>query len=100
MVTGIRIFAGLFAILTLTPALSNAQEHIVYCEEVESTAEIMKCVKRHYDDSQIRLNMVYGDLTQRLEDKDDVADLIGSQNAWLAYRDTHCAWESGRARRS
>ncbi len=93
-----RIFYILVGVAMLSPAASYGQDHVAYCEDVESTSEVMKCVKRHYDDAQIRLNMVYSDLTRMLDNSAEVSGLIDSQNAWLTYRDMHCVWESGRAK--
>jgi uncharacterized protein YecT (DUF1311 family) len=89
-------FMALTAVLFLAPA-ATAQEHISYCEGIESTSDMLKCVNRHREDAQVRLSMVYREVLKGIEDQTGKDLLLESQNNWITYRDEHCKFEKSQA---
>lgn len=81
-------------LMTSSPALS--QGHGNYCDQADSTASTVKCLKGHLNDAQERLNLVYKKLEHDM-DSDQRAELKSLQNTWLTYRDTECIWEAQRS---
>ena len=69
--------------------------HGGYCDQAESTASIQRCLKRHLDSAQRRLNVVYKKLGTTLEGE-KLEELKELQQTWLRYRDAECMWESAQ----
>jgi uncharacterized protein YecT (DUF1311 family) len=88
-------FFSLTCLSFIFPHSSNAQRHEGYCDDVESTAGIQKCIKEHHDTAQERLNSVYNILTNKATNEEDAIDqLSASQLKWIQYRDAHCKAEA------
>ena len=84
-------------ILLSFPSVSFAQAHIAYCDMAASTAALQKCVKKHNDSAQARLNKTYEELTAEVQDDEaSLEKLRELQQTWIMYRDNECAWESSR----
>ncbi len=64
-----------------------------YCETVQSTADVLDCVKEHNNNAQKRLNAVFEKLVTEKEAQED-SFLSLSQKKWLEYRNTQCSWEA------
>ncbi len=84
----------LFSIVTLNHA--HAQGHGTYCDQADSTASTVKCLKKHLETAQKRLNLVYKKLEKDMtsEQMNELKDL---QKTWLTYRDNECMWETQRS---
>lgn len=72
-----------------------AQEHSIYCKNVDSTAASQECLKKHLKTAQNRLNKIYVKLGETLE-ADRLEELKSLQKIWLTYRDAECMWEAAR----
>ncbi len=94
-VTGFIFVILLIQLFAYAPV--QAQEHLSYCESIESTADMLTCVNRHREDAQTRLNMVFRDLLKALAGEAPKERLHESQNNWLSYRNEQCAFEKGQA---
>ncbi len=70
-----------------------AQGHSFYCSHATSTAASQKCLQRHLDASQKRLNGIYQELNKTVEGN-ALAALKELQASWLVYRDAECSWEA------
>lgn len=70
-----------------------AQGHSLYCSHADSTAASQKCLQRHLNAAQSRLNGVYQELNKTVEGE-ALAELKELQASWLIYRDTECGWEA------
>jgi uncharacterized protein YecT (DUF1311 family) len=84
------------AVLILSPAGLYAQEHLSYCDGIESTADMLKCVNRHRENAQIRLNMVFQELLKNLESREKKR-LQETQKSWISYRNEQCSFEKKQA---
>ncbi|PJF38803.1 MAG: hypothetical protein CUN55_16220, partial [Phototrophicales bacterium] len=89
-----RFFFALFmaVFVVVTPHVVHAQGHSLYCSRAQSTAEIQKCLTRHVDSAQNRLNVIYTKLTTAMNG-DALRALKKLQAQWLDYRDSECSWE-------
>ncbi len=85
-----------FLCLILMPSVAFSQGHGNYCDQADSTASTVKCLKDHLTDAQERLNLVYKNLEQDMngEQRSELKEL---QNTWLVYRDSECMWEAQRS---
>lgn len=83
-------FVVLFCVFSMPV---QAGLHVGYCDQAESTADTLACVKAHTETVQSDLNAEYTKISTTNGDIRDV--LEESQNHWIAYRDSHCAIESG-----
>ena len=90
----ISIFVAL--IIMLAPHAVLAQEHEVYCNNVDGTASSQECLTKHLKSAQGRLNKIYVKLGEVLE-KEPLVELKELQKIWLTYRDAECMWEAGRS---
>ena len=72
---------------------AHAQGHSLYCSHADSTAASQKCLQRHLDAAQNRLNGVYQELNKTVEGEALTA-LKELQARWLTYRDAECSWEA------
>lgn len=65
-----------------------------YCQNAQSTADLMKCTKDRYDEVQTSLQGTYDSLLASYDDtQTQWADtLVQTQSDWIAYRDKVCAW--------
>lgn len=72
---------------------AEAQGHSLYCSQAESTAASQKCLQRHLDTAQNRLNGIYQGLNKVVEGEALTA-LKELQANWLTYRDAECMWEA------
>lgn len=70
-----------------------AQGHTQFCGKADSTAASQRCLKRHLDSAQRRLNKVYQNLSADLT-AEKLQELKELQKIWLAYRDAECMWEA------
>lgn len=78
------------------PVSAGAQGHHIYCDMADSTAATQRCLKKHLDAAQRRLNKIYGDLEIKLEEESKKQELKDLQQTWLRYRDEECMWEAER----
>ncbi len=94
------IFTVLFGMVLIWHADLRAQAPENYCQRAESTADIMVCAKKHYDDSQKELSRIYEKVLNIPPDSNDSAQneeqsavqtLRQSQKDWISYRDGECA---------
>ena len=76
-----------------------AASQLGYCDQTDSTAAAVRCLKRRVDAEQKRLNEVYEKLgkTQSVEALETLKSL---QKDWLLYRDGECEWEAAQAETS
>ena len=83
------IFFLLLSFVSFPVFEASAQGHSQYCSQADSTAAIQKCLKRHLDSAQNRLNKIYTSLSDGLEgeQKEELKEL---QKNWLRYRDAEC----------
>lgn len=92
--------ALLACVLTTTLFISAkdtyAQVHDSFCEEADSTAASMECVKRHHQSAQEKLNIIYEGLNQTLEG-DALVGMRDLQNRWVQYRDQECQFHASLA---
>ncbi len=73
----------------------NAGQAFNHCDDAQSTADEMGCVKRRYDDAQERLNAIFQEVMQEQDQNKDKAQAVRSaQNDWISYRDKECIWET------
>jgi|GEM_PF-1432277 uncharacterized protein YecT (DUF1311 family) len=66
------------------------------CSRAVSTAEMMHCATRVYQEADAELNRVYRQLTTELNGRRKV-QLQASQRAWLAFRDKNAVFAAGVA---
>jgi len=70
-----------------------AQSHNQFCQQAESTASLQRCLTKHLEDSQSRLNNIYNQLLASLA-KEDREEVKALQALWLSYRDAECLWRA------
>jgi len=74
------------------PAFS--QRHIGYCDQANSTADTLDCIKSHNDDTQAALSATFKAVIES-QDQETRSLLSEAQKNWLIYRDAQCDWETG-----
>lgn len=98
----------LFVFITVPTVRAEvvSRDIIQSCERAQSTADIMRCVKKRHDEAQKRLNKIFDQLLENeraqvdqgeYETPEDIPSTlrITHQN-WITYRDYQCAWETSR----
>ncbi|MBX2860311.1 MAG: DUF1311 domain-containing protein [Vampirovibrio sp.] len=58
-----------------------------------TTLDFRRCNEAEYQQVDITLNHTYQDLKSKL-DKEGIQKLVTAEKSWIAFRDTHCAFES------
>ena len=96
----IRAVILIFVMVLATPSLATERGakvggHGGYCDQADSTASTQRCLKRHLDSAQRRLNIVYQKLNGSLEGEKQ-EELKELQQSWLQYRDAECMWEGAQ----
>lgn len=86
----------LFSFLLSFSSQALAQGHGLYCDQADSTAATQKCLKKHLDTAQKRLNKIYTLLNGAM-DAEKKSELDELQKTWLSYRDSECMWEAQNA---
>ncbi|MFT5509773.1 MAG: hypothetical protein ACI89J_002861 [Hyphomicrobiaceae bacterium] len=78
----------LVALLFILPAsVANADE----CAKAESQRAMNACARKNYENSDGALNVLYRQITQRLNgDNKTMQRLISAQRAWVRFRDAEC----------
>ncbi|HZT89915.1 MAG TPA: lysozyme inhibitor LprI family protein [Stellaceae bacterium] len=64
----------------------------------DTTREQEACFAKQYEAADARLNQVYRELTAKLSKPDDRALLQAAEQAWIAFRDKECAFETSGTR--
>ena len=88
----VTILCFVFSLSQLGSGIAHAQGHSMYCSHAKSTAETQKCLNRHVESAQNRLNEVYTKLTT-LTEGEALDRLKSLQAKWVEYRDLECSWE-------
>lgn len=77
------------AVLLATPV--HAQD----CANAATQMEMDACAGQSYKKSDAELNAVYKEVRGRLQDDADARNLLlAAQRAWLAFRDSECAFSA------
>ncbi|MEZ5918398.1 MAG: lysozyme inhibitor LprI family protein [Alphaproteobacteria bacterium] len=83
-----------FALLHIPAA--QADSRFSYCKKGESTADVMACAKKRYEDAQDALDRIFEQGLSGL-DFADTQLYRAAQKGWVAYRDRECAWQARQA---
>jgi uncharacterized protein YecT (DUF1311 family) len=67
-------------------------------ETAQTQLDMQFCVDARYKVADARLNEVYKRLTPLTHDAEEKSKLVKAQRAWIAFRDTECAWEGDKYR--
>ncbi len=90
----VKLLALCMAITTVSkPAIAVTDYHAGYCDNIESTAEALKCITEHKKVTEAELNKAYQTLSSQLE-KEDASNLSKIQSEWIEYRNNQCTWEA------
>ena len=91
------ILIPVFSVMVLWAFPVKAQTpHAPYCPGIESTAQVLKCLKSHQRDAESQLNDVFTKREAALEGE-DLNVLRALQAQWIAYRDAQCDWEAAQS---
>lgn len=82
----------LVALLFMLPlSVANADE----CARAGDQGSMTACARKDYEKSDEALNVLYRQITQRLNDDDQTKkQLVSAQRAWIQFRDTECEFAS------
>ena len=64
------------------------------CTNPQTTFDMRNCAGKSFQESDEKLNRVYKNLMQRIEDTGEKSALKSAQLDWLKYRDSNCEFES------
>jgi uncharacterized protein YecT (DUF1311 family) len=87
----LTFFMLIFSALPATA--KGAVQHGGFCDQVQSTADMMSCVNLHKEDAQKKLHKAYETLTRDLSAEQKEAFETAQQH-WLKFRDAQCKWEA------
>lgn len=77
-----------------SPAPARGQTAVGWsCEDPQAQLEMNRCAALRFEAADARLNQAYRTAVSRA-DAADRARLRTAQRAWIAFRDSHCAWKS------
>ncbi|RWN64422.1 MAG: DUF1311 domain-containing protein [Mesorhizobium sp.] len=86
---------GLATLILAVPLLANAAR-ADDCANAQDQATMNECAGKSFTEADKKLNHAYRQIEERL--KDDAATkklLVGAQRAWVAFRDSECAFQGG-----
>ena len=82
-----------FVCLTLAVVLAATAAHANDCENPISQKAMTDCAQQDLDQSDTRLNALYTEIKTRLKDDAHATKkLVAAQRAWIAFRDSECAF--------
>jgi uncharacterized protein YecT (DUF1311 family) len=82
-------FLAIFVVITQVHAYEDGNKG--YCQNAETTADLMECIGTRYDNEILRMNSLYDELINTADDIEGyVASLQANQNNWISYRDEIC----------
>lgn len=101
-----RLIASLLLLMLLSfSQVALAEEG--YCDDAETTADMIKCGHIYWKRDDAALQMIYDDLIKELKQDDEDYPLIGpsrtgsreealrqAQRSWIKFRDDHCHAET------
>ena len=90
-------FAGVVA-AALFAAAGAAAQPAQDCSKGTTTRELDECYAAEYRSADTALNKVYGQLVAKLSDPGEKTLLQAAEQAWIAYRDKECAFETAGTR--
>ena len=89
----ILTFLSAFLVLNIWAAGAHATQIFNFCEDAQSTADSMACIKKRHDNAQKHLNTTFEKIIKTQgENKDNIQALNDAQTNWLSYRDQECKW--------
>ncbi|MBO6726597.1 MAG: DUF1311 domain-containing protein [Rhizobiaceae bacterium] len=74
-------------------AISSGSAFAQNCEDPQTQLEMNHCAGLAYEAADERLNETYGEVRARL-DEAGREQLVATQRAWIAFRDTECTFRS------
>jgi uncharacterized protein YecT (DUF1311 family) len=77
-------------IIVLFPASAFTEDS---CKNANTTLQMRLCARQQFEEADTNLNRSYRRLMQKL-DAPGKTKLVTAEKAWLAYRDTHCAFDA------
>lgn len=83
----------LLTVFFITPAHAYLGQQ-GYCQQAQSTADLVACIGDHYKDETEQLNDLYSHVEVLYQDHQDyLSDVKDGQDQWLAYRKRVCDFE-------
>ena len=84
-------------IMTAGATVTGQKQKSQPCEKAQTQAEMNICWGNEYKKADAQLNKTYQELAALLEDEDKT-ELKTAENAWIKYRDAHCAFVADQYR--
>ena len=86
------ILSSLFIFFVfLNSAVHAEDDNQGYCQNAETTADLVQCTGNHYEAEADHLNEVYKSLIEKADEASEFASLLRTnQEDWIAFRDHTC----------
>mgnify|MGYP001628075352 CR=1 FL=1 len=81
-----------FATILFFSNTSHAQMAAHFCEGIKNTANLVVCLNKYYGEIKLELANEFNSIVESL-DPDNADAFKKTQQAWIKYRDSECAWE-------
>lgn len=81
-----------FAVIIFFSTVAYAQTAANFCEGIKNTANLVVCLNKYYGEMKLELANEFDSIVEGL-DPDNADSFKKTQQAWIKYRDSECAWE-------